>query len=267
MKIGIIGGGNMGEAFVSGLCLNKGVNPKDIIVYDTHPEKREYFANTYQVQTAESEVDVAYFANIIVLSVKPYHYADVLQKISSRLMPEKIVISITPGYRFSSLEACVNSGFSNFVVAMSNTAAKIGKASTAACFPESMSDTDKNEVKKFFESFGSFFEIKESQMPAITSLIGSSPAIVYMLLEGLLQGAIRDGIPQGQARELAADIVLSSAAMLKESNDHPAKLRDNICSPNGSTIEGVNFLEKEGFTGEVMEAMHRITKRSLEMME
>ncbi len=264
MKIGIIGGGNMGEAFISGLCLSQKVDRKNLMLYDIHAEKRAYFEKKYLIQIADNENEVATFADLIILCVKPLQYPLILEKISDDLSAEKIVISIAPSYRFHSLRACVKNQFSNFIVAMSNTAAKIGKASSAVCFPENIKTEDREKVIRFFSLFGSFFEMKESQMPAITSLIGSSPAIVYMLLEGLLQGAIRDGIPQRQARDLAADIVLSTASMLKENADHPAKLRDNICSPQGTTIEGVAYLEKAGFVGDIMEAMHLIYEKSKE---
>lgn len=264
MKIGIIGGGNMGEAFVSGLYRSQKINLQDLMIYDIHPEKRAYFEKKYQIKTAHDENELAVFAELIVLCIKPLQYPPVLEKITNDLSAGKIVISIAPSYRFASLKACVKNQFSNFIVAMSNTAAKIGKACSAVCFPENIKDEDREKVICFFSLFGSFFEIKENQMPAFTTLIGSSPAIVYMLLEGLLQGAIRDGISQKQACQLAADIVLSTASMMKESTDHPARLRDNICSPQGTTIEGIAYLEKVGFVGEIMEAMHQIYKKSKE---
>lgn len=265
MKIGIIGIGNMGEALLAGICKGGTVQPDRIFIHDQNKARLSALAQQYGVCPAESNQEVLAQSDYIFLMIKPDIYPAVLAEISPFLTENQILFSVAPGFTFARVQENLTSDFSRIVLFMSNTAAKIGQATTAACFADSIGEQEKEQIHSLFQSFGKFFPIKENQLPMITAVIGSSPAIVYMLLEGLLQAAIREGLPAADAQEIVANVVLSSAQMLLDSGLHPAVQRDRICSPGGTTIEGVAYLEKAAFTGQVIESVHQITKKALSM--
>ena len=265
MNIGIIGIGNMGEAILSGLLKGKVVGPQQVYVFDASRELMQLRQEQYGMHLARDYQNLLEVCEYLILTVKPNVYPQVLAEISPYLDAKHFILSIAPGFDVERLKGHLPDDFDKIVLFMSNTAAKIGKAITAAAFSPEVNEQNKEKIIRLFESFGSFLEIDEKQLPAITSVIGSAPAIVYMLIESLMQGAVLEGIPARQAQELAAHIVASSAAMVLENNEHPAILRDRICSPAGTTIEGVAYLEKEGFSGSIIEAIHRIAEKAGKM--
>lgn len=279
MNIGIIGVGNMGEAVLAGLlksskmknhrCFvhDKNTERMDLVVQELSylPESLERRSEEPAVRTVVDLKQLVADCDLIFLLVKPDIYPVILAEIAPYLTPKKVLLSIAPGFTFAKLRSALGQDFANIVLFMSNTAAKIGQATTAACFDPAIPENMRCEIEALFRGFGKFFEVRESQLPMITSLIGSSPAIVYMLLESLMQAAVWEGLPAHEAQEMVANVVLSSALMLQSGGSHPALERDRICSPGGTTIEGVAYLEKSGFGGQVMEAVHRMTMKAEEM--
>lgn len=265
MKIGIIGVGNMGEALLAGILKGKKVKLEDITIYDNNVQIIQLNKKRYGVNTVQNYKDLLVNSDYLILAVKPNVYAQVLTEISPYLEQRHYIFSIAPGYDFNRLKKYLPHSFDNIVLFMSNTAAKIGKATTAAVFSDTISAEEKDKITDLFCSFGNYFEINEEQLPTITSVIGSAPAIVYMLLEGMIQGAVLEGISANKAQELAASVITSSADMVLESKKHPAVLRDQICSPAGTTIEGVAYLEKVGFSGTVIEAIRLMVEKANNM--
>ncbi len=132
---------------------------------------------------------------------------------------------------------------------------------SAVSFSENISDKEKEEVLKIFSSFGEVEVIDESLMQAVVAVSGSSPAYVYMFIEALADGAVKHGLSRKSAYKFASQAVLGSAKMVLETGEHPAKLKDDVCSPAGTTIEAVETLNVRGFKGVVMEAMDSCVKK------
>lgn len=264
-QLGFIGCGNMGRAMMAG-ALNKDWTGADKVVVHTHrKETMDALAAQYGVAVAESNRDLAANADMIVLAVKPNIYADVLADIRDVLSEGQIVLAIAPAYSIASIAALVQNEGVRVARAMPNTPAQIGEGMAGLCFSDNMTADERALVQSFFESFGKVAVVREDAMHAVGSVSGSSPAFVYMVIEGMAEGAIKLGIPSKDAYTFAAQSVLGAAAMVLETGDHPAVLRDAVCSAGGTTIAGVAALEASGFKGAIMAAMDRSSEKFLAM--
>lgn len=264
-QLGFIGCGNMGRAMMSG-ALDKGWTTAERVVIHTHrKETMDTLAAQYGVAVADSNRALAENADIIVLAVKPNIYADVLADIREVLTEGQIILAIAPAYSIASIAALVQNEGVRVARAMPNTPAQIGEGMAGLAFSDNMTEAERALVQSFFESFGKVAVVREDAMHAVGSVSGSSPAFVYMVIEGMAEGAIKLGIPAKDAYTFAAQSVLGAAALVLETGEHPAVLRDAVCSAGGTTIAGVAALEASGFKGAIMEAMDRSSEKFLAM--
>ena len=141
------------------------------------------------------------------------------------------------------------------VRAMPNTPALLGEGMTGVCYNDSDFDEEERKtIEEIFQSFGKMRKVEERQMSAVVCVSGSSPAYVYMFIEALADSAVKYGLPRDAAYEMAAQAVYGSAKMVLETGEHPAALKDKVCSPGGTTIAGVSALEEFGFRNAVIKA-------------
>jgi pyrroline-5-carboxylate reductase len=148
---------------------------------------------------------------------------------------------------------------------MPNTPALAGVAVSAYCVSEGVTAEDKYFAEKLLESFGSCFAVEEKLMDAVTGLSGSGPAYVFDFIQGLVDGAVREGLPRDKAIVMAAQTVFGAAKMLIDAGEHPAVLKDSVTSPAGTTAEALAVLEKGAFRGLVAEAVKAATERSRQL--
>ncbi len=266
-KLGFIGCGNMGRAMMAGALEKAWTTAERVVIHTGHKETREALAAQYGVAAADNNRVLAENADIIVLAVKPNVYADVLEEIRDVLTEGQIVLAVAPAYSIASVAALVQNDGVRIARAMPNTPAQIGEGMAGLCFSDNMTVEERRMIQSFFESFGKVAVVREDAMHAVGSVSGSSPAFVYMMIEGMAEGAIKLGIPAKDAYTFAAQSVLGAAAMVLETGDHPAALRDAVCSAGGTTIAGVAALEAAGFKGAIMEAMDRSSEKFLAMEE
>lgn len=250
--LGFIGMGNMGQAMLKG-CLN--VFKADELVFNALLEEEcravsEKTGVGYVMDASACAADVKY----LVLAIKPQVYPEIFKVLSGKIREDQIIISIAPSYSI----AQVKEGLGNkvrVVRAMPNTPAMVGEGMSGICFSGDVySDEEKQMVQTFFSSFGKVEVVPEHLINAVTVASGSSPAFVYMFIEALADGAVKYGMPRNQAYIFAAQAVLGSAKMVLETGEHPGRLKDNVCSPGGTTIEGVAVLEARGMRSAVIEA-------------
>lgn len=254
MKIGFIGCGNMASAMIGGI-LKKGIFTKEeIIVSNLTEEGSRRSREKLGVVTTMENRQVAERAKIVVLAVKPQFYEEVLGEIKDVLTEEHILVGIAPGKTLSWLEEKCAQPL-KIVRLMPNTPAQVGEGMTGVCFNERVSEEEKKEICAITDSFGCTEVIPERLMEGLSAVTGCSPAYVFMFLEAMADAAVHQGMPRKQAYRLAAQAVLGSAKMLLETEMHPGELKDMVCSPAGSTIEGVRMLEKNGFRSAVFEAL------------
>ena len=148
---------------------------------------------------------------------------------------------------------------------MPNTTANVQEGMTAITFNEEIEKSEKEYILKMFKSFGGVEEVEEDLYHAVTGVSGSSPAYVYMFIEALADGGVLEGLPRDKAYKLAAQSVLGAAKMVLETGLHPGELKDQVCSPGGTTIEAVAKLEEEGFRSGVINAVKVCSRKSREM--
>ena len=264
-QLGFIGCGNMGKAMLNG-ALATGWTSADQVVVHTHtPASQEKIANTYHIDAVATNKEVAAEAKILVLAVKPNVYQGVLEDIKDVLQAGQILVIIAPAYRIAHVAKIIDNEDVRIVRAMPNTPAQIGAGMAGVVFSANVSDTEKELLMTFFESFGKVAVVQEEVMHAVTAVSGSSPAYIYMVIEGMAEGAIKLGIPAKDAYTFAAQSVLGAAQMVIETGLHPAALRDAVCSAGGTTIDAVAVLEKHGIKSALIEGMVAASEKALSM--
>lgn len=249
-KIGFIGAGNMGLAMIKGA---KTLFGDQISYTDAYvPRLEEVKALTGLPYVTDNQACVEQ-SDVIVLAVKPQFYNEVLTNIQANA--SQIFISIAPGITIQSVKDKLGSNI-RVVRAMPNTPAAIGEGMSGICFSEdAFSAEERQLVIDFFNSFGKTVVVRENQMDMIVPVSGSAPAYVFIMIEAMADAAVLTGLPRKEAYELAAQTVMGAAKMVLESGKHPGQLKDEVCSPGGTTIEAVRVLEARGFRSAIIEAM------------
>ena len=247
MKLGFIGTGNMASAIMGGVINNKVIPADEIIGADLFAPGRERVKKQFGIHVTDNNKEVAQNAEVIILSVKPQFYADVIQEIKDEIKDSQIIITIAPGKTLSWLEEQFGKQV-KIVRTMPNTPAMVGEGMTAACPNPYLSEDEVAYVKKLLESFSRVEIIPERLMDVVVSVSGSSPAYVFVMIEAMADAAVSGGMPRAQA-------YLGSAKMVLDTGKHPGELKDMVCSPAGTTIEAVRVLEERGFRSAIIEAM------------
>ena len=265
MKIGFIGAGNMGGAILKGALTKRFIEPNDVYISDISTEICTQWKQDYQVNIAENNADLASKCDWIVLAVKPVFLADVLEQIRPVLDAKKKLISIAAGWSVESLTKAIGESGAKLLRVMPNTPALIGEGVLALCEETTLEPTDFIWAQKLFATLGVVQIVPERLMDAVIAVSGSSPAYVFMFIEAMADAAVKLGMPRKQAIQSAAQAVLGSAKMVLETGVHPAVLRDQVCSPGGTTIEAVQTLEENGMRGAVIKAMCACADKSARM--
>ncbi|MFA5515800.1 MAG: pyrroline-5-carboxylate reductase [Desulfuromonadales bacterium] len=260
-RIAFIGGGNMAEALVRGIL--PGNQPASVIIAEPLPARREALAQRYAVTVTADNREAAAGADLLLLAVKPQMAAEVLAGIADVFTCDKLLISILAGTPTRALEEPLGKA-PRVVRAMPNTPALVGAGATALCGGRYAGQEDLAAALRLFETVGTVQMVGEGQMDAVTGLSGSGPAYVFTLIEALADGGVKEGLPRATALALATQTVLGAARMVRE-GEHPAVLRDRVCSPGGTTIAGVKALEDRGFRAALMEAVTKAAERSREL--
>ncbi len=254
MKLGFIGTGNMAGAIMGGIIKNQIIKAEEIIGADLSEAGREKAKSQFGICVTDSNKEVVEKAEVIILSVKPQFYAEVIHEIRRDVRENQIVITIAPGKTLAWLADQFGKDV-KIVRTMPNTPAMVGAGMTAACPNEHMTKEETAYVCTLLESFSRVEIVSEHLMDTVVSVSGSSPAYVFMLIEAMADAAVSGGMPRSQAYQFAAQAVLGSAKMVLETGKHPGELKDMVCSPAGTTIEAVRVLEERGFRSAVFEAM------------
>lgn len=250
MKLGFIGAGNMGGAILKGIIVGGKVGANDIFIRNSSDNSTQNAAQKNGVQACGSLKELAQKSSIVFIGVKPYLVAKVLEEIKDELK-NKIVISMAASVEIRDIEAIIPE--TKVVRIMPNTPVEVGAGVIGVSFSELFNKDEQPYIVELFDNIGKVEVINEKDMPGLTAISGSGPAYVYMFIEALADGAVLNGLRRDVAYRLAANTVLGSAKMVLETNEHPGKLKDDVCSPAGSTIEAVRVLEENNFRSAVIE--------------
>lgn len=262
-KIGFIGGGNMAEALIKGL-LSGGFAAERIMASEPSEVRRAHLHDEFAIALTTDNLAVVQSCDLIVLAIKPQIADEVLAEIAEEYRDEKLLVSILAGVSCAAIEKFFP-GAPRVVRVMPNTPALVGEAASAICRGHHSSKVDLALVQQIFEAVGIVQIIDERQMDAATGLSGSGPAYIYTVIEALADGGVREGLRRDVAHQLAVQTVVGAALMVRETGEHPAILRDRVCSPGGTAITGVSTLEKNGLRTTLMEAVSAAAARSREL--
>ncbi len=259
-EIGFIGMGNMGYALLKGAL--KEIPASSIVFTDISDETKQRVHMETQVAYTPTNVECANACKYLILAVKPQFYPVVLKQIRNVITPEHVVISIAPGITIASLKERLGSD-SRIVRVMPNTPALIGEGMAGLSFDKTeFSQEELDMVHKIFGAVGKYEDVDEHLMSAVVCVSGSSPAYVYQFIEALADGAVKYGMPRDKAYVFAAQAVAGAAKMVLETGEHPAALKDKVCSPGGTTIAGVAALEEYGMRNAVLKACDACYEKS-----
>jgi pyrroline-5-carboxylate reductase len=266
-NFGFIGGGAMGDALIGGL-LAAGLSPERIRVAEVDPGRRKQLEETRGVATEADGAPVVEASDVVVLALKPGVIRPVLDGLAgSSALERPLWISIAAGVTLRRLEAPLPDS-ARIVRAMPNTPALVGAGATAICGNSRAGQEDLGLARQLFESVGTCWTApNEGLLDAVTGLSGSGPAYVFVFLEALGDAGVRMGLPREVAYQLAFQTVFGAAKLALEQGQHPGVLKDQVTSPGGTTIAGVERLEAGGLRAAVHAAVERATQRSRELAE
>ena len=261
--IGFIGAGNMGYPLLCGAVKCFGV--EQALFRCAFEEENKQVAQKTGVECASSLHDLVSRSSCVVLAIKPQFFEEVLSEISEDVFEGQVFISLAPGITTEYLSEKLGAS-AKIIRTMPNTPAQVLEGMTAICYGNSTFSTEEKLLAtKLFETVGRTVELPEKLMDASIVANGSSPAFMYMMIESLADGAVKYGIPRNLAYEMVAQTMIGSAKMLLETKEHPGKLKDNVCSPAGTTIAGVAALEEYGFRNAVLKACDACYEKAISM--
>ena len=261
-QFGFIGIGNMGGAIAAAVA--KSVDPRQILVSAKSEAHARDFAGTYGVTASDNET-IARQAKFVVLGVKPQFMGEVLGALKPILevRTDCVLVTMAAGMTMNMISNLVGGGYPVIRI-MPNTPARVGQG---VILYDANDRVHKEDLEEFLEALkpaGMLDPLPERLIDAGSAVAGCGPAFACMFLEALADGGVACGLPRAKATEYAAQMVLGTAQLLMQSGEHPGVLKDAVCSPGGSTIQGVRALEDGGLRGTVMEAVIAAYEKSKE---
>ena len=266
-KIGFIGAGNMGGALITAAC--RTIGGDKVLITDYDREKVQNLAAAADCSIASDSREIAAESEYIVLAVKPGAIRETACSLAETLQNDRnrgirhVVVTIAAGVAIQTITDCIGPEIPVIRI-MPNTPVQVGQGMILIT-GNGEDDPDVREFQVLMKGAGDFLYIPESSFDITTSISSCSPAYVYMFISALADGAVQVGVPRAQAIQLAAKTVLGSAKMVLETGLHPDQLKDNVCSPGGSTIAGVNALERNSFRYAAAQAIIESTARNLSL--
>lgn len=259
--IAFIGAGNMGGALVRGTC--KAVDPEEVVIYRRTGAAAAALAEETGCRAAESAADAVRGARYVVLCVKPQVLCRVLEELIPALKESveeglcPVVVSIAAAVRLCVLEELLASAGLDLPVirVMPNTPAAIGEGVLLVAEGSGVTEEDYAGLARALSCCGLVERTTEQYLDLGSAVAGCGPAFTYLFIEALADGGVKIGLPRDKAQLWAAKMVAGAANMVLETGKHPGELKDAVCSPGGTTIEGVAALEERGFRSAAAQAV------------
>ncbi len=265
-KLGIIGAGKVGEALAVGIAQRGLVDRGDILLSDRSESHIAAFSARTGLRAILDNREVARLSDTIIVAVKPKDVEDVIVEMAPALDVSKLLISVAAGVSLELLESCAPDGMPT-IRTMPNMAVAIGEGMTVLSPGAAVSPAQLSWATELFRSVGRALVLEEQYMDAVTGLSGSGPAYVYVIIESLADGGLKLGLPRDVAFELAAQTVLGAARNVLITGEHPAKLKDMVTTPAGTTIEGILELEAGGLRLTLINAVVKAAERAAQLIK
>ena len=263
-QLAVIGTGQMGSALIRGILSQKALKAEEVILADPYQPSLDAVQADYpEVSAITDNIEAVKSARVILLAVKPQGAAAVLEEIQPHLSPDQLILTIITGRTFEYYQKYL--GQQPLVRAMPNTPVKVNEGLIAWCPNDYVSPEQAAEADRLFSACGQSSRVAESQLQAISAVTGASPAYTYMYIEAMADAGVAAGLSRRQAQDFAAQAVLGAARMVLVNQVSPAQLKDQVCSPGGTTIAGVEALERGAFRGTVMSAIRACIERDKQL--
>ncbi|MER7768010.1 pyrroline-5-carboxylate reductase [Kitasatospora sp. NPDC096140] len=261
-KIAFLGTGKIGEALLSGL-LRAGKSPADVLVTARRPERAAELAARYGV-VAVSNAEAAKLADTLILAVKPQDMGTLLEELAPHVGADRLVISAAAGVPTAWFEERLAAG-TPVVRVMPNTPVLVDEGMSVISGGSHATEEHLARTEEIFSSVGKALRLPESQQDAATALSGSGPAYFYFLVEAMTDAGILLGLPRQVAHDLIVQSAIGASVMLRDSGEHPVKLREAVTSPAGTTISAIRELENHGVRAALLAALEAARDRSREL--
>jgi pyrroline-5-carboxylate reductase len=262
-NLGVIGGGAMGTAIVGGLLAQDYLSTANLFLLETDQTKINYFQTHFQIQIATSASDLAARCDTIILAVKPHVLPEVAAELAPVTQETHCLISIAAGVTLAALENWFPAA--RIVRVMPNTLLRVGRGVSVYCPGKTATDADQQLTAQLFGALGQVFALPERLFDAVTAVSGSGPAYVFYLIEAMIDAAVLLGLGRSEATQMVAATFEGSAALLARTAEHPAKLRNDVTSPGGTTAAALFELEKGAVAGTIIRAVAAAAQRSQEL--
>jgi pyrroline-5-carboxylate reductase len=263
LNIGIIGIGKMGEAFISGFLQSKKITTNNIKAFDIDKNRSKYISATYKVECLNNINSIINLCDIIILVVKPRDIKNVLKEVGKVILPNKIVISSVAGINIDYIKKFLPKS-TPIIRIMPNLACSICESMIGVTSSKT-SKTQNDSVINILSLLGLTIYIEEKHMDAFTSLVGSGLAYIYLVIESLSDAGVKLGITREISTLISSQTTLGAAKMILETKEHPAKLRDRVVTPAGTTIEGLLEMERRGLRSSIISGVIKASERSKQL--
>jgi len=264
VKITIIGGGAMGEAMIRGILAKGSLPPQDISVCDIDSSRLETLKKTYHIKPGKNYESALKDAELVVLAVKPQNLSGLLSDLKGMVRKGQLVLSIIAGAKIDTIANGLD--HQQIVRAMPNTPAQIGVGITAWTASGKVTSKQKKLAQTILDALGEeIYVADERYIDMATAVSGSGPAYIFYMIEGLIDAAVRIGLPRETAGDLVLETVLGAALLAKQTSQSPQELRRKVTSPGGTTAAGIAVLESGKFKELLAETVAAAHKRAKEL--
>jgi len=263
-KIAVIGAGHIGQAIIGGLLKAKLLPAKSVTASRRNPAILEDLKKRFGVHTTTDNLKAVKGADTLIIAVKPQGAQKLLEEIAPAVREDQLIISVMAGVTTEQINALLQKP-NPVVRAMPNTPALVDAGATPLSKGAHAKDSDLKIAETIFKAVGIVEIVPETLMDAVTGLSGSGPVYIYMVIEALIDGGVKMGIPRATARRLAAQTVFGAAKLVIETGKHPAILKDEVTTPGGTAIAAIHMLESKGLRNVLIEAVVTAAKRSEEL--
>jgi pyrroline-5-carboxylate reductase len=260
--VGFVGAGVMGEAMIKGILAQELVQPANVIVSDIRQERLDQLAERYSIRTTTDNCEVATEADVLVLAVKPQVLDRVLDQLRGSVKPSAMVLSIVAGAKIRT----IGDGLAHAAVVrtMPNTPAQIGEGITVWAATPQVSEMQLRQAEAILSAFGEYVQVDdEDYLDMATALSGTGPAYVFLFMEALIDAGVHLGFPRHIAEKLVVQTMRGSVSYATQSLRHPARLRNQVTSPGGTSAEALYHLEKGGLRTVISRAVWAAYQRSV----
>lgn len=261
VKVSIVGAGKMGEAIIAGLLSSGVYKSSDLKAYDISPARRRYIKETYGVECPEDVGEALRDAGIVFIAVKPKDVSSALSAISPHLKPETVVVSVAAGVSISLIESHLPEN-AQVIRVMPNLACRVGEGMLVYAPSRHVKPESLDKTVKVLNYLGRVLRLEEEYLNLATGLVGSGPAYIYLVIEALADAGVRMGLPKDISITLAAQTTLGAAKMVLETGEHPAKLKDMVATPGGTTVEGLLELEERAVRAAFISAVSKAAEKA-----